>query len=137
MLSVEQRFWRFVSPEPMSGCYLWMGADNQVGYGQMTINGRRVLAHRLSYEMYKGPIPDGLELDHKCRVRCCVNPDHLEPVTRRENVMRGQSPTRFNAEKTHCKRGHEFTIENTKIEPPNHRSCRTCIRERRRRRAAH
>lgn len=71
--------------EPNSGCWLWAGADNGVGYGKF----RGKYAHRISYEMNRGPIPNGMHLDHLCRVRCCVNPSHLEPVTNAENARRG------------------------------------------------
>lgn len=73
--------------EPNSGCWLWSGADNGVGYGKF----RGRYAHRISWEMHKGPIPDGMHIDHLCRVRCCVNPEHLEPVTNRENARRGNT----------------------------------------------
>lgn len=73
--------------EPNSGCWLWAGADNGDGYGKF----RGEYAHRLSYKRHKGPIPDGMHLDHLCRVPCCVNPDHLEPVTNKENARRGRA----------------------------------------------
>jgi len=110
-------------------CWIWAGAGNGHGYGRRQIRGRTFMAHRLSYEQARGPIPAGLELDHLCRVTMCVNPDHLEPVTRAENIRRGTSPFAANARKTHCKRGHEFTPENTYINPRNGaRWCRPCMR---------
>lgn len=75
-------------PEPNSGCWLWLGALKDTGYGRLILAGRYWAAHRLSYVLYKGPIPDGLEIDHLCRTRCCVNPDHLEAVTRSVNCSR-------------------------------------------------
>lgn len=81
-------------PEPNTGCWLYTNVFNN-GYGQIQINGRDTLAHRTAYEYFKGPIPEGLELDHLCRTKACVNPDHLEPVTRSENVRRG-TPYRRN-----------------------------------------
>ncbi len=107
-----------------SPCVLWQGARNNNGYGVRTVCQRQVLAHRYAYEMERGPIPDGLELDHLCRVRECVNPAHLEPVTHAEN-MRRSAP----AQKTHCQRGHEFSDENTRIAPNGRRICRACRRE--------
>jgi len=82
-------------------------------------------AHRLSYETEIGPIPEGLELDHLCRVRSCVNPLHLEPVTHQENVRRGEGAN-FWRNKTHCPQGHEYTEENTGISNRNNEKCRYC-----------
>ena len=111
------------------GCWLWTGSINESGYGLLIekAGGKQInhRAHRWSYEYHIGPIPDGLVLDHLCRVRRCVNPDHLEPVTDAENIRRGVS---WNGSKTHCKRGHEFTSENTGIQNGNHRFCRACRR---------
>lgn len=124
---VFERFWQ-ISPEPMSGCWLWDGAHHGRGYGRVTINYRTRSAHRAVYEMVRGPIPEGMELDHKCRLTCCVNPDHLEPITHRENVVRGDAPAKLallNGSKTHCKRGHPFDEENTHYVPGG-RSCRAC-----------
>ena len=111
----EERYERFAFPEPNSGCYIWMGALNWNGYGKMGIgylsegNQQMQYAHIVAYEYFVGPVPTGMILDHKCRMRCCVNPGHLEPVTYRENTMRGVGPTRVRvkaAKQTHCKRGH-------------------------------
>lgn len=132
--SFESKFWSKVEPDLNSGCWLWGGAANV--YGQMSVwlgpnlNETR-LAHRLAYEYFVGHIPDGLHLDHKCRTPLCVNPVHLEPVTPRENLAR--SPTALptiNAGLTHCKRGHEFTDENT-YSWRGHRQCMACNRARR------
>lgn len=88
--SIEDRLFEKVHFEPNSGCWLWVGADNGAGYGTMTSgHSTRAYAHRVSYELARGPIPDGMHLDHLCRIRCCVNPDHLEPVTNAENARRG------------------------------------------------
>jgi hypothetical protein len=95
-------------------------------------NGKKVLrrAHRLYYELEKGPIPKGLTLDHLCRVRCCVNPDHLEPVTPVENVMRGESFFAKQARRTHCPQGHEYIGRNLMITRRGERKCRACDLER-------
>jgi hypothetical protein len=99
-----ERFEGWVSPEPNSGCWLWTSALTRDGYGQFMTD-HSVLAHRWSYEHYVGPIPAGLQLDHLCRVRSCVNPRHLEPVTNRENCYRGlKGPTAT------CARGHSVWI---------------------------
>lgn len=120
-------------PEPNSGCWLWVKATTGQGYGN--INGRS--AHLVIYEKLIGPVPEGLQLDHKCRVRCCVNPDHLEPVTCKENLHRGIGSTATKANQTHCIHGHEFTLENTRIRRNGVRQCRACDagRARQRRRA--
>ncbi len=114
------------------GCWEWIGYDGPNGYGRVKLVGRNILAHRAVYEALVGTIPEGAELDHLCRNRRCVNPAHLEPVTRRVNVLRGVAPAAVNAKKTHCIRGHEYTPENTRagINRAGHptRACRTCIR---------
>jgi hypothetical protein len=98
------------TPEPNTGCFLWFGAIATNGYGVISIGRKNRLAHRMYYELKKGPVPNGLVLDHLCRVKCCVNPDHLEPVTIHENAwvrgIRKPAPTC-------CPQGHEFTPENT------------------------
>ena len=106
-----------------STCWLWTGHLDADGYGKIKVQGKTIRVHRFSYERHIGPIPDGLEIDHLCRVRNCVNPGHLEPVTTKENQSRGVSA------RTHCKRGHRFTLENTKYYPDNRRGCRTCMRD--------
>lgn len=93
-------------------CWIWTGGRQSAGYGRLSF-GARTLAHRAVYELLVGPIPEGLTLDHLCRVPLCVNPDHLEPVTRGENVLRGNGLSAQRARQTHCIHGHEFTPENT------------------------
>lgn len=117
-----------------SGCIEWIASHNGVGYGTLTTNryGGKVLAHRWSYEYHVGPIPAGLELDHLCRNRACVNPEHLEPVSHRVNTLRGTAPTAVNAAKTHCLRGHPFSGDNLHITPKGKRECRACHRDRER-----
>lgn len=116
-----------------SGCWLFTGRPHGSGYAHASLNGVFVLLHRAVYVHLVGPIADGLVLDHLCRVRHCVNPTHLEPVTHAENVRRG---SRSNA--THCANGHEFTPGNTKAYPARpgkalRRDCRECAKERNRR----
>ena len=114
-----------------SGCWIWQGRPKSTGYGVMGVGGRSVGAHRLSFELFVGPIPTGLHLDHLCRVPACVNPVHLQAVTVRENVLRGVGPTAVNAQRTHCVNGHPFTEANTRIHrrPSNTaRVCRECMR---------
>lgn len=111
-----------------SGCWQWLGSvfkKSSGSYGQIRI-GRRgenkmLRAHRFSYEVFVGKIPEGLCLDHLCRNTLCVNPKHLEPVTHTENMKRG-----FSANKTHCKNGHERTISNIYINPKGAKECITC-----------
>lgn len=131
-MPTEERFWSHV--EKSDGCWLWIGTVLSGGYGQFTDGrGRRTSAHRFAYELTNGPVSDGLHLDHLCRVRNCVNPDHLEPVTCRENVLRGIGPSAINAHRTECVNGHEFTPENTYVTPDGRRMCRICTAERKRR----
>lgn len=110
-----------------SSCWLWIGA--KVGYGSIGDGERRLSAHRLSYETFVGPIPEGLVIDHLCRVPACVNPDHLEAVTTRENLLRGNGFSGRNIRKTHCPAGHPYAPGNlakTKVG----RKCLICNRER-------
>jgi hypothetical protein len=127
-IPVEDRFWSKV--DKSGARWLWTAAINwPQGYGTIKVEGKMVGAHRVAYELAVGPIPDGLQLDHLCRVRQCVNPSHLEPVTQRENLMRGESVPARQSRQTHCIHGHEFTPENTLIQAPNNRrQCRACRR---------
>jgi hypothetical protein len=123
-------FWRYVSPEPNSGCWLWTGACCGHGYGRFSPKkGRMHIAHRFSYTNYVGPIPENLQIDHLCRVRSCVNPSHLEAVSARENTLRSAGVTASNYRKTHCPKGHEYDFKNTYITAIGGRRCRTCQRE--------
>lgn len=126
-----------IMPEPNSGCWLWVGSIDPrptSGYGRLWV-GHRVTgsfkpAHRLVYEYMVGPVPEGLTLDHKCRVRQCVNPQHLEPVTNRENILRGVSPLAKQARQTHCKWGHELAGSNVYASMLPARYCVACTRRR-------
>jgi hypothetical protein len=111
-----------------SGCWLWTKNRLPNGYGRFSYQHQWYIAHRVSYTIHKGPIPGILDLDHLCRVRHCVNPDHLEAVTRRENLLRGIGATAIHAAKTHCVNGHEFTEANIYRAPkePRVRACRAC-----------
>jgi hypothetical protein len=110
-------------------CWLWNGERNRRGYGRFNLRRKHVAAHRHGYERAIGPIPEGLQIDHLCRNPSCVNPAHLEAVTCRENLLRGNTLQAKNAAKTHCFRGHEFTPENTYHPPSGGRVCRTCQRQ--------
>lgn len=109
------------------GCWIWTGClVTKKRYGRIRFGGRTDYTHRASYEIFVGPIPDGLEIDHLCRVHECVNPAHLEAVTRRTNTLRGAGPSAQNARKTVCLHGHPFTEANTYLRPGGGRSCRRC-----------
>ena len=105
-------------------CWIWTGFCNKEGYGHVSMNGRLEQAHRVVYEALKGPIPDGLVLDHTCRNPSCVNPDHLEPVTQQENVLRGLKGRM----KTHCPQGHPLSGDNLVPTSPTRR-CKQCKAE--------
>jgi hypothetical protein len=125
------RFGHNVSPEPNSGCWLWTSTINQYGYGRVHLPGRRQpSAHRVAYEMDRGAIPNGLQIDHLCRVRCCCNPDHLEPVTAAENIRRAfrLSPRRFVFEDGFCINGHRLAEEVNYRHPRGSMICRKCKR---------
>lgn len=115
-----------------NGCIVWTAYRGENGYGRFYYEGKGALAHRWSYEHFVGPIPDGLVIDHLCRNHACVNPDHLEPVTTSENVLRGVAPVRtadYFRTITHCVNGHPYTAENTYI--GNHgRECLICKKDR-------
>lgn len=132
------RFHRYVVVDDITECALWVGARHTGGYGVMVHNGRMVRAHRFSYEHFVGEIPEGMVIDHLCRVRPCVNPHHLRVVTRAENTFApgSLSISKFHREKTHCLNGHELTPDNTYRPPSGARLCRICKRRRDRDRRA-
>lgn len=112
---------------PFSDCWWWTGHLNRDGYGRVWHSGKARNAHRVVFSALRGE-PSAENLDHLCRNRSCVNPAHLEPVTQRENKLRGIGIGAKNAQKTECKRGHPFTTENTRIRPNGARACRECHR---------
>jgi hypothetical protein len=123
------RFWSYVTKS--EGCWLWTGATTR-GYGYLRGNmtTKNIYAHRLSYELHIGTIPDGLVLDHLCRNTLCVNPEHLEPVTNKENILRGMTLIAQNKRKTHCLYGHQFSDDNTYVNKHGDRDCIICRRRR-------
>lgn len=117
------------------GCWHWSGKLSPQGYGRLYWGCQRLYAHRVGHELYKGPIPEGMVIDHLCRNTVCVNPDHLEAVPQRINALRGQSPSAVHAAQTHCINGHELTEHNIYWRPDTYgRQCRACARAREQRR---
>ncbi len=116
-------------------CWLWRGFINNNGYSYFSYEGKNIRAHRFSYELFEGEIPDTLTVDHLCRVKNCVNPAHLQLTTNRDNVMRGNGVGVINSRKTHCPQGHRYSEENTYVKKHG-RECRICRREFGRRRRA-
>lgn len=124
-MSLPERFEKFIERVPFSGCWLWTGAlkERAGGYGSFQLAKRKsVTAHRFAYRRLVGEVPAGLELDHLCRIPCCVNPAHLEPVTHRVNVLRGEGIAAEHARKTHCKESHPLESIGSR------RFCRECAR---------
>ena len=139
MLSlVEERFWSKVDksgPVPdhrddLGPCWMWTASKFRDGYGQFWLEGRNRAAHQIAYELASRIMPKGLTIDHLCRNRACVNPDHLEPVTNRTNILRGNGLAAANAQKTHCPQGHVY---DSLRKPSGYRECKTCNRLRMRR----
>lgn len=138
-MTLRERFDAKVVKGP--DCWAWTGTHDSNGYAKLGVDGAITNAHRVSYELYVGPIPHGLQIDHLCHTRdascpggvaCphrgCVNPAHLEPVPQRVNVLRGEGPAGKYARRTHCKHGHEYTARNTRLGPTGNRICRECER---------
>ena len=127
--SVEQKLINQTAfPADVNECWLWMGSRTSLGYGKFYWEGKHTSAHRAMYKTFINPDIDGLDVDHLCRNPSCTNLLHLEAVTSKENTLRGISPPAVNVMKTHCKRGHEFTPENTYITKGGNRSCIICKR---------
>jgi hypothetical protein len=110
------------------GCWLWTGGKSD-GYAMLRVQGRMVRLHRTVYEQLVGPVPSGLEIDHLCRVRCCLNPEHMEPVAKRVNILRGEGACAVHARKVTCVRGHPLSGENLEIEGGKFRRCKQCRRD--------
>lgn len=120
----EQRY----IPVTESGCWIWTGYTDKYGYGYFKdrITGKSKAAHRLSYELFRGSLSSAMQIDHLCKVRCCVNPLHLEMVSQYENIRRGNVMKRRAANDTHCLHGHEYTADNIIIRDGLYRRCRAC-----------
>lgn len=124
-LSTEERFWAKVTRT--ESCWNWSSRPGK--HALFLVDGSLVPVHRYAYELMVGPIPDGLEIDHLCRNQICVNPEHLEPVTREENLRRGWGHRLQNGMTNECIHGHKYTPENTYVNPRGHASCRRCSNE--------
>jgi len=123
------RFWNKVEVTA-DGCWLWRAAHDRNGYGEFSFRDKRdVIAYRIAYKSLIGPVPPGLELDHLCCVPACVNPSHLEAVTHRINILRGNSPTAKHSRATHCVKGHPYDLLNTHYRRNGSRLCRICMEE--------
>jgi hypothetical protein len=126
---------RYIVPEPNSGCWFWLGNANQKGYGMISRQPGGVrstmMAHRFIYKILRDDIAEGLQLDHLCRTPCCVNPDHLEPVTPGENSRRGNTGI-YGRSKTYCPAGHAYDVINTayslRKDGGRNRYCKECKR---------
>lgn len=128
-LSLARRFWSKVRKG--NGCWEWIGAKTPLGYGRIKVSKNARNAHRIAYRLLIGEIPEGADIDHLCRNPACVNPQHLEAVSHRTNVLRGNgSPVQRNAYVTHCGNGHLFDLFNTYFYG-HRRHCRVCNRLRR------
>jgi hypothetical protein len=127
---LDHPFWTRV--DASGDCWTWTGGRQSAGYGHYSLGrrGLKTLAHRFAYELLVGPIPEGRQIDHLCRNHLCVNPDHMEPVTQRTNILRGTSPAAAHARVQTCPSGHPYDEANTCHRSNGRRSCRTCSRQR-------
>ncbi len=126
---LPDRIVKKVGVDPETGCWIWTASRTRLGYGQVWWDNRMVEAHQVVYRLLVGEVPNGLELDHLCGVRSCVNPDHLEPVTHQENCRRGRGGEYW-ASKTHCPQGHKYAGDNLVVvvrkNGSKSRQCRAC-----------
>lgn len=127
------RFEKYYQPEPNSGCWLWLRRLCK-GYAYISEGNKEIRAHRWAYEYFKGPIPKGLELHHSCRTKSCVNPQHLQPLTRLEHYRLDNPGFKFHGDthqrfKIDCPQGHPYSGNNLYVSPDNRRHCRICVRE--------
>jgi hypothetical protein len=125
-----ERFRKYIEVAE-NGCWNWTGHRDTKGYGSFSLPGgagHSVYAHRWSYQYFVGPVPEGMEVGHKCGNRGCVNPQHLQAMSHRENLFDSMTSARRNAEKTHCVQGHEYLEHNTIRTPEGHRACKECKR---------
>lgn len=128
-MSDLDRLMKFIEPVTESGCWIWMGHVMPNGYGQFRYGGKAIPAHRAAFAIIRGYMPPRkIDLDHLCRVRCCVNPDHLEPVTRQVNLLRGAGSTLVGKER--CFRGHDLSVNLFYAGSKKAARCRECQRMR-------
>ena len=120
-------FWHYVNKT--NSCWLWYGGKDKRGYGNFSFGRHGRKSHIVAYELIIGKVPEGLELDHLCKNHGCVNPEHLEPVTHKENLLRGDGWGAVNSRKTHCKNGHLLTEDNIYKSIKTKRQCKICTRD--------
>lgn len=129
VIPAEVRFAQKYRVDEETGCWVWTASLTPTGYSNFNDGSGNRNGHRFAYEHFVGPIPDGLTVDHLCRNRACVNPAHLEAVSMRTNLLRGESVASKNSRKTHCSKGHPYDDENTYVNPnTGRRSCRACVK---------
>lgn len=130
-IDARERFLDWSIPEPNTGCHLWLGDVTNSGYGRFWLNGKNVSAHRIAYEFEHGPIPEGMQIDHLCNTKICVNVRHLRLTTATENLFaaHSNSTARKFSTRSHCSSGHEYTAANTYFHG-KHRHCRECNKQR-------
>lgn len=124
-ITLPERFMKYVMLSE-TGCWNWCGCRRSDGYGSIMVDGKTELAHRVSYRLLSGDIPEGTVIHHRCFNRRCVNPEHLEPTSRRDNTLNGTSPSALAARKTHCPQGHPYSGNNLLFTTKGGRLCRIC-----------